>query len=166
MKKRSPPSSRAKSDSASAVISHVRAAQLIEAVKIYIESASVIIDEQAGLIDERAKRAPDKPDLGACCRLVRWALVATGNALQPESLYAVRTNNDRRAVAAICDEQRRHLLWCRASLDAICRMLRTDSSVSGRSEDERLALAAIIADLDQSIVLLDPAVLRLSPVRG
>jgi hypothetical protein len=148
------------------VISHVRAAQLIESVKIYSASASVIIEEQAGIIDERSKRAPDKPDLGACYRLVRWALVATGNALQPESLYAIRTNRDRRGLAAICNEQRRHLLWCRATLDAICRMLQTESSASEPLEDERLALAALIPGLDQSIVLLDPAVLSLSPVRG
>ncbi len=116
-------------------------------------------------MEERATQAPDEPDLGACCRLVHWALVATGKALEPEATYACRANNDRHALAVICDEQRQHLLWCRASLEAICRLLRISSSASLTLDNERLALAAIIPDLDQSIALLHPTVLRL-PVGG
>lgn len=165
MKRRSVPSSTAVSDSASAEVTCVRAAQLIEAVKIYIAGASAVIDEKARIMEERATQAPEEPDLGACCRLVHWALVATGKALEPEATYVCRANNDRHALAFICDEQRQHLLWCKASLEAICRLLRVSSSASLTSDDERLALAAIIPELDQSIALLHPTVLRL-PVGG
>ena len=137
---------------------------MIEAVKIYIASASAVIDEKARIMEERATQAPEEPDLGACCRLVHWALIATGKALEPEATYACRANNDRHALAVICDEQRQHLLWCKASLEAICTLLRMDSCET--VGDERLALAALIPDLEQSIALLHPAALRLPTAEG
>lgn len=57
MKRRSVPSSTAVSDSASAEVTCVRAAQLIEAVKIYIAGASAVIDEKARIMEERATQA-------------------------------------------------------------------------------------------------------------
>lgn len=164
MKKRSAPPSTPASDSASAGVTGVRAAQLIESVKTYIVSAAAVVEEKAGVIEEHdTGAAHEEPDLGACCRLVQWALVTTGKALELESFPLYHTNNDRCEIAAMCREQRQHLRWCRACLDAICRLLQTGNMASKTLDNEARALATLIPDLDQSILLLDPAALRLPP---
>lgn len=163
MKKRPAPPSTPASGSASAVVTGVRATQLIESVRTYLASAAAVVEEKAGIIEEHDTHAREEPDLGGCCHLVQWALVATGKALELESVPLCRTNNDRCEIAAMCREQRQHLLWCRACLDAICRLLQTGSVASQTLDNEARALAALIPDLDQSILLLDPAVLRLPP---
>lgn len=162
MKKRTAPSSM---DAASNVLACVRTAQLIEAVKTYVASASAVVHDQAQSIESRVTHVGDDPNLAACCRLVHWALVETSKALESEAIYACRASNDRHALGALCEQQRQRLLWCRASLNAIASLLRMSCSASASQDSEGLALAALIPDLDQSIALLHPAALRL-PMAG
>jgi hypothetical protein len=161
MKKSAATANAAGSTAASAIVTCVRAAQLIEAVKIYISCAADVIDEQARSIEAHFNQAPEEPNLGACCRLVRWAFLETNAALESRAFYTCLAHNDRRALAVICDVQRQHLRWCRASLDLTCRLLQGSSHASQVLDNERLALASIIPDLDQSIAALDPSALKL-----
>lgn len=158
MKKRTAPSS---TEAASNVLTRVRTAQLIEAVKIYVASASAVVHDQAQIIENRVTHVCDDPNLGACCRLVHWALVETSKALESEAIYACRASNDRHALGALCEQQRQRLLWCRASLNAISSLLPMSGTASTSLDSERQTLAALIPDLDQSIALLHPAALRL-----
>jgi hypothetical protein len=165
MKRRSATSSTDGSTAVSAVVTCVRAAQLIEAAKIYISCAADVIEEQARSIEAHFNQAPAEPNLGACCRLVHWAFVETSEALESRAFYTCLAHNDRHALAFICGEQRQRLRWCRASLDLTCRLLRTSSHASTALDNEALALAAIIPDLDQSIAALDTSALKL-PTEG
>lgn len=165
MKKRSSHSNADAPTAAPRGVTCVRAAQLIEAVKIYISCASDVLEERARIIEDYFKQSPEEPNLGTCCRLVHWALVETNEGLESRAYYTCLAYNDRHALAAISVEQRQRLRWCRASLDLMCGLLRMSSHASKALDNEMQALAAIMPELDQSIAALDPSALKL-PFEG
>lgn len=165
MKKRSAAADANASTAVSEVVTCVRAAQLIEAVKIYTSCAADVLDEKARIIERHFNQAPEESNLGTCCRLVHWAFVEINEALESRAFYTCLAHNDRHALAVICGCQLQRLRWCRANLDVLCRQLQKSSHAVNVLDNESAGLAAIILDLDQSIAALDPSALKL-PTEG
>jgi hypothetical protein len=147
-----------------AAVDYTRVAQLLAAVKTHVAKAADIIDGKASVLEDRFKHARGEFNPSPFIRLIHWAFVETVAALEPLMVICTsRADKDAHILAAGCHEQRQHLLWCRASLKAVCKLLGASTYASRNLQDETLALAALIPELDQPIGALHPSTLKLLP---
>jgi hypothetical protein len=144
-----------------ATVDYTRMAQLLAAVKTHIAKAADIIDRKAAVLDDRFKHGRGEINPSLCIRLIHRAFVETVAALEPLMVICTsRADKDAHILAAGCHEQLQHPV-CRASLKAVCKLPGASTYASRNLQDETLALAVLIPELDQPIGAPHPSILKL-----
>lgn len=136
------------SASAPVPTSHAEIISMASTLWARTTSAANIAGEVAKWLPTDFEPASLKANLGLCCRLLEWALLETGYAL--ESLKAMGTASlPRTEYVTTCDEQYARLRACLATAMAIGELMRRT-----RFHYEGLLFAGLIPDLDEQVALL------------